>query len=666
MYKTFALALAATTAMAGPAQAADVYRLLGPVMSAPTVEQINTRCDYYINQIDLRRDALLGDREAANVANILARFDDIAALMLSAEGESGLYQQVMLTPELRDAGGACAARIAGLSSEISLSRPIYERLSALDVSGADPLIQSYYTETMDAFRRAGVSLDDTQRARVQEINDQLAALSTEFSRNIAEDVRTIEVAPEELAGLPQDYIDAREVGDSGMITLTTASPDFVPVMTYAESDDLRRRYSELYGQRAWPANDAVLKQIFTLRDELAQLTGFENYAALQFANRMLDTTGKVEDLIEQTDTAARPVAQADYDQLFAMLQQVRPGAERIEPYQLGWLSPKVQQANYDYDPQEARQYFEHDRVRDGIFALTERLFDVEVRAWNSPVWHESVGAYEVVEDGTVIGRFYLDSHPRPGKYTHANVVPLYTGSPRDGEVPVAALVQNMPQGLMEHGQVTTFLHEFGHILHFIFGSRHAMSGTGMASVEWDFIEAPSQILENWVYDYDTLATFAVNADGETIPRDLVERMNAVRHFNQGTFEMRQLGLTATSYNYYTRPIPDDLGEAARTWQQAYSLVPISPTSEMQAAFGHLDGYGAAYYTYGWSRVIAADMFSRFKAEGLTNAETAADYRRLVLEPGGTRPAAELVRDFVGREISFDAFREDLEQGLPEE
>lgn len=573
---------------------------------------------------------------------------------------------MLLTTEQRAAGGACAARMAGLSSEISLSRPIYDRLAELDVSEADPANRRLYENTMDAFRRAGVALDGEQRARVQEINARLADLSTEFARNIAEDVRTIEVAPEELAGLPQDFIDAREVGENGMITLTSATPDYVPVMTYAESYDLRRRYSQVYGQRAWPANDDVLRETFTLRDELAQLTGFENYAALQFANRMLNTPDKVENLIEQTNTAARPVAEADYAQLFAMLQELRPGAERIESYQLAWLGPKVQQANYDYDPQEARQYFQHDNVRDGIFDLTEQLFGVEVREWNSPVWHESVGAYELVEDDEVIGRFYLDSHPRPGKYTRANVVQLYSGSPAEGEVPVAALVQNMPEGLMEHGQVTNFLHEFGHLLHYIFGSRHEMASNSMISVEWDFIEAPSQILENWVYDYDTLATFAVNAEGETIPRELVERMNAVRHFNRGTFEMRQLGLTATSYNYYTQTVPADLGKAAREWRQTYSLVPISPTSEMQAAFGQLDGYGAAYYTYGWSRVIAADMYSRFKAEGLTNPETAADYRRLVLEPGGTKPAAELVSDFVGREISFDAFREDMEQGLPEE
>ena len=435
-------------------------------------------------------------------------------------------------------------------------------------------------------------------------------------------------------------------------------------MTYADSDDLRRRYAELYSQRAWPQNDEVLREIFTLRGELAELLGFSNYAGLQFADRMLNDPRKVEDLIEQTETVARPVAEADYAQSLAILQQLRPGAMQIEPWQTGWLSPKVQQANYDYDPQEARQYFQHDNVRDGIFNLTQNLFGVEVRDWDTPVWHEDVGAYELVEDGRVIGRFYLDSHPRPGKYTHANVVPLYPGS-LEGDIPVAALVQNMPDGLMEHGQVTTFLHEFGHVLHYLFGSNHRFAGNSMIGVEWDFIEAPSQILENWVYDYDTLSTFAVNADGETIPRELVERMNAVRHFNQGMMEMRQLGLTATSYNFYTRPLPDDLGAATREWQQAYSLTPLLEDGQMQAAFGHLDGYGAAYYTYGWSRVIAADMFSRFQAEGLTNPETAADYRRLVLEPGGTKPAAELVRDFIGRDISFDAFREDLEKGLPE-
>ncbi|WP_052769000.1 M3 family metallopeptidase [Aurantiacibacter marinus] len=662
--KHIAIALAATTMLATPAFA-QVSNLVGPVMANPTVEDIEERCHYYASLIDLNRDAIIGDAAEPTVETTLQRYDDITSTVFTGQFEGGLYAQVMGTPELRAAGGACAARIIGMQSEISLSRPLFERLEALDVSDADATTQNYHADILGQFRRAGVALDDAGRARVQEINDALAALSVEFARNIAEDGRTIEIAPHELDGLPQDYIDAREVGENGMITITTASPDVSPILSYAVNDNLRRRVLDVYSQRAWPANDEVLRQIFTLRGELADLLGYDNYAELQFAERMLNTTDKVEDLIVETEAAARPVAEADYAQLFAMLQELQPGAEQIEAHQLGWLAPKVQQANYDFDRQEAREYFQHDNVRDGIFALTQQLFGVEVRNWDTPVWHEDAEAYELIENGEVIGRFYLDSHPRPGKYTHNNVVPLYVGTPVDG-IPVAALVQNMPDGLMEHGQVETFLHEFGHVLHFIFGSRHRWAGTSMFTVEWDFIEAPSQILENWVYDYDTLASFAVNAEGETIPRDLVERMNAVRYFGQGMGEMRQLGLTATSYNFYTQPIPGDLGEAARDWQQDYSLTPISPTQEMQAAFGHLDGYGAAYYTYGWSRVIAAEMFSRFLAEGITNPETAADYRRLVLEPGGTKPAAQLVRDFTGRTISFDAFRETLERGLPGE
>ena len=293
-----------------------------------------------------------------------------------------------------------------------------------------------------------------------------------------------------------------------------------------------------------------------------------------------------------------------------------------------------------------------------MFELVERLFEVEIRDWDTPVWHEDVGAYEMVDDGTVIGRFYLDSHPRPGKYTHANNVSLYPGG--RGEPSITAVVQNLPKGdhttgLMEHSQVETFLHEFGHALHAMFGSTHRWYGQRYNKVEWDFIEAPSQMLENWVFDYDTLATFAVDKDGNTIPRELVEKMNRVRYFNRGMFEMGQLGLASTSLNFHTMPLPNDLGAATREWQSAYATIPSPEYSEMQAAFTHLDGYSAYYYTYAWSRVIAADLYARFEADGLNNPAVSGAYRHKVLQPGATLPAADMVTDFLGREVTFDAF-----------
>ena len=292
------------------------------------------------------------------------------------------------------------------------------------------------------------------------------------------------------------------------------------------------------------------------------------------------------------------------------------------------------------------------------------MFQVQIKPWKTPVWDKLVEAYEMYDHGKLIGRFYFDSHPRPGKYEHANSVPLRAGTAA-GQIPVGILVMNLPAGghatgLMEHGDVETFLHEYGHLLHGIFGGQNqrwaAQSGV---ATEWDFVEAPSQMLENWVYDYDTLARFAVDASGTTIPRSLVDQMNKARYFSLGMDDMRQLGLTNVSLQYYLAPAPADLGAAARAFDSKYDTLPPAPSSQFQDAFSHLGGYAAAYYTYRWSIVIADDMFTQFAAHGLKDPATAARYRRLVLAPGGTRPAGELVADFLGRPISLDAYRANL-------
>jgi thimet oligopeptidase len=215
---------------------------------------------------------------------------------------------------------------------------------------------------------------------------------------------------------------------------------------------------------------------------------------------------------------------------------------------------------------------------------------------------------------------------------------------------------------MEHGDVETFLHEYGHLLHNIFGGQKQRWATqsGVAT-EWDFVEAPSQMLENWVYDYDTLAPFAKDAEGHTIPRDLVDKMNKARYFSLGMDDMRQLGLSNISLQYYLGQAPADLGAAFRTSDAKYDTLPPPPTAQPQDAFPHLAGYGAAYYTYRWSIVIADDLFTEFQKHGLRDRATADRYRKLVLAPGGTKPAAELVQDFLGRPISLDAYRAKMEK-----
>jgi len=666
MPKTLAPALLAASALATPAQA-DVLATMGPILAtAPDAATLDARCDTYIAAITERKAALERETGPATIDGTLTRYDELTALLSAGSGDFTLYQEVMADQARRDAGAACQVRLASLGSEISLSRPIYDRLKAVDVSGADSATKWFHSRVIQAFETSGVALPDGPRARVQELNEKLAALGTEFQNNIANGRQVIKVKPEELAGLPADFIAARKPGEDGLIEISTDTPDYQPVMTYADSDDLRRRLSEVYNRRAYPQNDEVLKQIFTLRQELATILGRPNYAALVLEDKMVDSPAKVQQLLTDMAEAARPAAMADYAKNLEVLRELRPDAETIEFWQTGWLSPKVQQKYYAYDPQEARQYFAYDNVRDGILKLTEDLFGVEIRHWDTPVWDPEVETYEMVEGGKVIGRFYFDNHPRPGKYTHANMIPLRPGAA--GEPPVGALVQNFPDGdhstgLMEHSQVTTFLHEFGHMIHGMFGGNTRWFAQSGVATEWDFVEAPSQMLENWVYDYDTLAKFAVDKDGNTIPRDLVEKMNRARYFNLGLGDMTQLGYANISLQFHQNELPDNLGAATRQWRDAYAIVPSPSWVEMQSAFGHLNGYSAIYYTYRWSKVIADDLFTRFSAEGLRNPQTAADYRKLVLEPGGTKPAAELVRDFLGRDVSLEAYKAEMAKGI---
>ena len=665
MKSAIGIILLASTALAQPANATDVRAIMGSIIVDPrTPNVLDAKCDSYLDAIEELRDAIVTSSEPASIENALVPYDEIQGLLTSGGGEFTLYQQVLLSPELRDAGGACTVRLGSVTSEIGLSRPIYDRIVGIDASGADAMTQAYLAEVIAGFDRSGVSLDDESRARVQAINDELAELSTLIARNIANDVRSITATPEDLAGLPQDFIDSKEVDENGLITLTTAYTDYQPVMAYAESDELRKRFYEEYGLRAWPANDEPMARMFTLRAELASILGRANYAALALEDKMLDTPERVEQLMADAAEAARPAAEADYARMVEVLQTIDPDADELKAWQSGYVSNIAQKQLFDYDRQEARQYFAYNNVRDGVLELTEDLFGVEIRQWDTAVWHPDVEAYEMIDDGEVIGRFYFDNHPRPGKYTHANMIPIYPGVTGTDQVPVGALVQNLPNGdhrtgLMEHGQVETLLHEFGHMIHGMFSGTQRWYGNNFLNMEWDAIEAPSQMLENWVFDYDTLANFAVDAQGNTIPRELVEKMNSVRYFNAGLGEMAQLGLTNVSLRFHTEPVPDDLGEATRAWRNQYSLITIPDGDQMQAAFNHLDGYSAFYHTYLWSRVVGADLFTRFENEGLRNPQTADDYRRMVLEPGASVPAQELIENFLGREITLDAFRAKL-------
>lgn len=599
---------------------------------------------------------------------ILAHINQLEILTNEPLGRAGLFANVHPNDMVRAAGDACEQKFMALISDINLSRPIYDRLVKVDLTKLSESERYYAEHTRRLFESAGVGLSETQRARVRELNAEIVKLGQVFLTNMREDTRYVALTAEELAGLPEDFVARHPADAAGKIVLSTDYPDYFPFMQYAANDAARRKMYLAFRQKGYPANKAVLQQLLTARHELANLLGYSNFADYITADKMIGSATKAADFIEQITEIAKPSAEQDYTALLQRLQQIEPRATHVSDWQKTYLENLLRNEVYAVDPQEVRQYFSYAKVKTGIFSLVEDLFGVQIKPWQVDTWHPSVEAYEVWEHGKLLGQFYLDMHPRPGKYQHAAQFGIRDGV-KGVQTPLAALVCNFPGGdggvdLLEHDQVETFLHEFGHLLHTLFGGELPWARLAGTSTQRDFVEAPSQMLEEWVWDLDTLQTFARNSEGEVVPEALVRKMNQARHFGKGIFVRHQMYYAALSLNYYRQdPATFDLDALMIDLQNRYSQFPYVDETYMYASFGHLDGYSAMYYTYMWSKVIAADMFGEFKKHGLRNRELANRYRHTVLAPGGSRPAADLVADFLGRPFNFDAFAEDMNSGL---
>lgn len=575
---------------------------------------------------------------------------------------AGLYANVHPNPDMRTAAEQCEQNLVSLISEISLSRPLYNHIAGIDLNTLDAEDRRFVNQMLRDYKRSGVDKDDATRARIKALNEEINLTGQQFDKNIRDGSRQLILdSVNDLKGLPQDYINAHQPNEQGKIILTTAYPDYFPFMQFAENDALRKKFYVIFRQQAYPENKLVLQQLLAKRYELARLLGYKNYSEYITEDKMIKNPANAQSFIDKVSVLANPRAAVEYDELLQRLQKIDPSAKSVADWQKIYLEHLVKKEKYEVNSQEVRQYFQYENVRKGIFDLTETMFGITIRPWNTQVWHESVSAYEVVEKGRVIGRFYLDMHPRDNKYQHAAQFSIVSGL-KDVQLPEAALVCNFPTGLMEHTDVETFLHEFGHLMHDIFAGVDQrwiyFSGT---KTELDFVEAPSQMLEEWVWDAETLATFARNANGEVIPPALVKKMVKARDFGKAMWTKHQLFYAALSLGFYNQdPATFDLDQKMAAIQAAYSPFGYVDNTYFYTSFGHLNGYSSLYYTYMWSLVIAADMHSEFVKKGLRNRELAQHYRETVLAPGGKQDAAQLVEDFLGRPYSFDAFAKDLE------
>jgi len=658
-----ALAAACATSTTPSADLSGIDADVAVLNGAPaSPEAFTARCDALLGHASALRAALETRQGPATISVDFVQYDRLYNVISAGISDAALVQETHPDPATRAAGEACTTRVNAFYSESTLSRPLYNRIAAIDLSDADAIDLHAVNRALTGFRLAGVDKDDATRARITALNAEITEIGLAFARTLREDQSAVYLTgANALTGLPADYIAAHPADAEGRIRITGQYPDVFPILTYARTESTRRAVYEMFSNRAYPDNAPILASLIAKRYELAQLLGFQNYAEVAMADKMIGNPANAQSFIEQLAEFARPSAQRDYDRLLQRLRQDNRRATALQNWDRGYVQELVRREQYNLNSQEVRTYFAYNNVRDGIMTLVSDLFGVEFRPWaDAPIWHESVEAYEVYENGQLLGRIFLDMHPREGKYSHAANFPIRNGGP--GAIPVGALICNFPAGdhetgLMTHGEVVTFLHEFGHLMHGMFSGHQRYAQLNYAGLEWDFIESPSTLLEEWVWDYETLSRFAVNAEGQTIPRALVERMNSARYFGQALGAMRQLGLASVSLNYYNRdPAGMDLDALYRESYARYDLSPYPEGVHPYANFGHLDGYSAIYYTYLWSGAISADLLTQFEANGLRDSVTAHRYRDEILRQGGARPAAASIEAFLGRPFNLEAAR----------
>ncbi len=607
---------------------------------------------------------------AATDFSALQLYDDALFELDSAASQSSLVENVHPEPDVRAAAETAGQRLAAAWTAVSLDRDVYDALAAVKTDSADEETRHYLRKTLRDFRLAGVDKDAATRARITELRQELVAIGQEFERGIREDRRFVTVDDAaQLEGLPADYIARHPLGEKGQVTISTDYPDALPVFSYARSERLRRALYMEYMNRAYPRNMAVLDRLLARRHELAGLLGFSTWADGITADKMVGSPARASEFIDSVVAASADRSAREYELMLSRKRREDPQAKAIEAWEATYWFERVRRTDYDFDAQSVRPYFPFARVKEGLLAVCSRLFGISFRPKkDAPVWHPSVECWEVLEEGELRGRFYLDLFPRPGKYTHAahfDIRPGVSGR----HLPEAALVCNFPggnendPGLLEHGDVRTFFHEFGHLLHSLFAGGRPWAGVAGIRTEHDFVEAPSQMFEEWTFDPRVLATFARHHEtGEPIPAALVRQMKRASEFGKALAVRRQMVLARTSLSYHDRsPSQVDTDAVHRKISREY--LPYTPAggTHFQCAFGHLDGYSAVYYTYMWSLVIAKDLFAQFDPSNLLDPAVARRYREAILAPGGGAPAAELLERFLGRPWSTTAWQRWLEE-----
>ena len=636
-----------------------------------TPESITADVDGTLARADAIVDGIAAGSDSRTYASVLGRLEDVADMTASLFGRTGFMGYVHPDEEMRTTGQQLEEKISKWGIEISFRPDLYRAVKAFAESEEARALTGEKARllefTMRDFRKAGHELSESDQARLKELSNRLVELGTQFQKNIADVDDTLVVTRDDLAGMPDWYADSLEPTEDGdRLQITMAYPHVVPFVQNASRRDLREALMFKFNNRAREVNRVILAEAVDIRQEIAELFGQESWAHHLLDERMAE---KPENVFEFYDSLLAPLQAAAREEIARMTDLLRRDTDdesaELQAYDWQYYDTLLRKTEYGVDPNEVAQYFELNQVLDGMFEITGEVFGLTYERVDAPTWHPEVITYAIHDaaSGDLISHFYMDLFPREAKFSHAAAFPLVPGRRLDDgtyQHPVSAIVANVTKpteerpSLLQHQEVETMFHEFGHILHQTLTKAELVRFSG-TSVERDFVEAPSQIMEHWTWKPDVLQRFARHHEtGEPIPEDLVDRLVAAKNLNIALMKLRQVTYGTLDMNLHGPNSDRDLDRALRD-ANAISLLPTHEGTFFPSSFGHLFGYDAGYYGYLWSEVYGDDMWSRFEEEGYTSPEVGADYRREILEAGGARDGMDHLRAFLGREPDNTAF-----------
>ena len=624
-------------------------------------------------------DSIVANEEPRTYANTLGALEAATEMLERASTVVGHLESVATNEALREAYNITHPKVSAFWSDLAMNDGLYDAVRAFsktdEAKALPPTEARFLKKTLDDFRRHGAELDSEAKARLREIEVELTKLTTQFSQNVLDETNAFELLIEDeakLAGLPESAKqaaaeNAKTKGAEGW-RFTLHAPSMIPVLTYLDDGAIREQVWRAYNGRAVSGrrdNRPIITRILELRRAKAELLGYRDFSDLVTEDRMAKAGATARAFIEDLRGKTLDAFARENRQLQAYRAELEgDSASALEPWDLGYYAEKQRQAKYDFNEEELRPYFPLDRVLGGLFSTAEALYEIEIVEREAATWDPEVKSYAIRErDGTLIAAFYVDLFPRENKRGGAWMNSLISAAYREStprpHLGLFCANVNPPVGgkpaLLTHREVETLFHEFGHLLHHCF-SRVSVRSLAGTNVAWDFVELPSQIMENWCWERSGLDLFAAHYEtGERVPEALYEKMVRARTYRAANAQMRQLGFSAMDLALHQdyRPSRDgDVMAYAKEIIQAYSAAALPDDYAMLAGFTHVFahpvGYAAGYYSYKWAEVLDADAFTRFKREGITNPKVGRAFRDTILSKGDSEEAEKLYRDFMGR------------------